>query len=127
MAARAFHGWVLYDGACGFCQWWIPFWSGTLAKIGLDIAPLQTEWVRERLGLIDEAALIEDLRLLTTDGEQVLGADVYRYALRRIWWAYGFYLLSIAPLLRDVFDWTYRTFKANRYRIFKTCRMPPLE
>jgi predicted DCC family thiol-disulfide oxidoreductase YuxK len=22
-------GWVLYDGACGFCAWWVPFWGKT--------------------------------------------------------------------------------------------------
>lgn len=20
-------GWVLFDGACGFCSWWVPFWG----------------------------------------------------------------------------------------------------
>ena len=41
--------WVLYDGACGFCSRWVPFWKNTLAKRGLGIASLQEPWVVERL------------------------------------------------------------------------------
>jgi hypothetical protein len=80
-------GWVLYDDACGICRSWIPFWSGTLAKRGFAVAPLQSKWVQARLGSQTED-LFQDLRLLLTDGRQVRGADVYRYLMKRIWWAY---------------------------------------
>jgi len=36
-------GYVLYDAACGFCSWWIPFWKKTINKTGYDIAPLQAQ------------------------------------------------------------------------------------
>ena len=48
--------------------------------------------------------LLFDLRLLLADGAQVRGADVYRYLMRRIWWAYPLFLLLAAPLLRNAFD-----------------------
>ncbi len=116
-------GWVLYDDSCGFCRRWIPFWAGALSRRGFDIAPLQREWVVRRLNTPPDDQLT-DLRLLLADGDQVRGADVYRYVMRRIWWAYPLYLLSVAPLLCRVFDWGYRTFADNRYRFSRACRLP---
>ncbi len=116
-------GWVLYDDSCGFCRRWIPFWADTLRRRGLDIAPLQSAWVVERLNLPPDG-LLSDLRLLLADGRQVRGADVYRYAMRRIWWAFPLYLLSVTPLLSRVFDWGYRTFADNRYHVSHACRLP---
>lgn len=113
-------GWILYDDSCGFCRRWIPFWEGALRRRGFDIAPLQADWVRERLRLT-ESELLRDLRLLLTDGSQICGADVYRFAMRRIWWAWPAYLFSITPGLRNVFDWGYRTFAANRFRVSSAC------
>jgi predicted DCC family thiol-disulfide oxidoreductase YuxK len=115
-------GWVLYDGSCGFCRRWVPFWAETLQKRGFAIAPLQSEWVRQRLNA-PESDILQDLRLLLANGKQVRGANVYRYVMRRIWWAYPFYLLSIAPVARVVFDWGYRTFAANRYRVSHACKL----
>lgn len=113
-------GWILYDDSCGFCRRWIPFWEGALRRRGFDIAALQADWVREKLQL-NETELLHDLRLLLVDGSQISGADVYRYATRRIWWAWPVYLFSITPGLRQVFDWAYRTFAANRFRISAAC------
>jgi predicted DCC family thiol-disulfide oxidoreductase YuxK len=116
-------GWVLYDDSCGFCRRWIPFWAKALRKRGFAIAPLQSEWVVRTLNAPQEELLF-DLRLLLADGGQLRGADVYRYVMRRIWWAYPLYLLSVAPLLRVVFDWAYRTFANNRYRVSGACGLP---
>ncbi len=117
-------GWVLYDDACGFCRRWIPFWSGTLRRRGLDIAPLQSEWVRVRLTLPPDQLLL-DLRLLLIDGTLISGANVYRFALRRIWWAYPLYLFSVTPLTRSLFNAGYRTFANHRLGFSRTCRLPP--
>jgi len=116
-------GWVLYDDSCGFCRRWVPFWANTLRKRGFAIAPLQSEWVAERLK-VPEEDLLFDLRLLLADGEQVRGADVYRHVMRRIWWAYPLYLLSVTPLLRLVFDGAYRIFADNRHLISHSCGLP---
>jgi len=123
MKSRSSAGWVLYDDSCGFCRRWVPFWRGTLAKRGLSIASLQEEWVRQALQLPPDE-LIQDLRLLLEDGRRLCGADVYRHAMKRIWWARPVYVLSIAPILRNIFDWSYRTFAANRYRISHRCGIP---
>ncbi len=117
-------GFVLYDDSCGFCRRWIPFWETTLRKRGFAIASLQSKWVADRLNVAQEDLLF-DLRLLLADGSQVRGADVYRYVMRRIWWAYPLYVLSSAPLLRTIFDWGYRTFANNRYQFSLACRLLP--
>ena len=113
-------GWVLYDARCGICSRWVPFWRSTLQGIGLAIAPLQSSWVRARAGLSDET-LAADLRLLLDDGTQIVGANAYRYVMRRIWWARPFYVLSVLPGLRRLFDLSYRRFADNRYRLSHTC------
>jgi predicted DCC family thiol-disulfide oxidoreductase YuxK len=116
-------GWVLYDDSCGFCRRWVPSWASTLRMRGFYIAPLQSAWVVERLNARPDD-LLRDLRLLLADGRQVRGADVYRHVMRRIWWAYPIYLVSVAPLLRWAFDWSYRAFADNRYHLSRACRLP---
>ena len=116
-------GWVLYDDACGFCRKWVPYWEKTLRRRGFGIAPIQSAWVVEALALAG-ASLLTDIRLLLPDGRVVVGADVYRHVMRRIWWAYPVYLLSVIPLLRWCFDWAYRSFARNRYRFSKACGLP---
>jgi len=115
-------GWILYDDACGFCRRWVPFWKSTLQERGFEIAPRQADWVRAKLQL-RETEWLQDLRLLLASGEQIQGADTYRYVIRRIWWAYPVYLFSIAPLGRRVFDWGYRRFASHRYQISRACRL----
>lgn len=64
---------------------------------------------------------MRDLRLLFPDGEHVIGADVYRYLMRRIWWAVPLYVLACAPGLRWLFDAAYRAFADHRFRISQSC------
>jgi predicted DCC family thiol-disulfide oxidoreductase YuxK len=95
-------------------------WSRSLRRRGFGIAALQDTWVRQRLGL-NEAELLRDIRLLLVDGRRVDGADAYRYVMRRIGWALPLYLASNLPLLRQAFDWAYRTFARNRFRFSRAC------
>lgn len=128
MTAPAFSAWVLYDGACGFCSRWVPFWKNTLAKRGLGIASLQEPWVAERLSSrgVPVENLLDDLRILVAEtGDVIPGADAYRFAFRRIWWARPLYVLSVTPGLRPVFDRGYRAFAENRYRVSKACGIAP--
>lgn len=115
-------GWVFYDESCGLCRRWVPFWENTLRKRGFEIAPLQADWVREKLCL-NEEDLLQDLRLLLANGESIQGADTYRYAMKRIWWTYPIYVFSILPAGRAIFDWGYRKFAANRHGISRACHL----
>jgi predicted DCC family thiol-disulfide oxidoreductase YuxK len=116
-------GWVLYDGDCGVCSRWVPKLSTLLARLGLAIAPLQSSWVEERTGQPRDT-LLTDIRLLLNEGRLISGADVYRYVLRRFWWGYPLYLISVMPGLRAVFDWSYRTFAQHRMLISASCAVP---
>lgn len=117
-------GWILYDNACGVCCRWVPFWAPMLRGLGLHIAPLQAAWVVERTGLT-LATLLGDLRLLHVDGRLTSGADVYRFVMRRCWWAYPLYVLSVMPGGRHMFDWCYRTFAKHRLAVSVACRLVP--
>jgi predicted DCC family thiol-disulfide oxidoreductase YuxK len=77
----------------------------------------------ERTGL-GQDVLLRDIRLLHRDGRIISGSDVYRYVMRRTWWTYPLYLLSVTPGLRSAFDWGYRTFARHRIRISAQCRVP---
>jgi len=121
--AAQIKGWVLYDGACGLCSRWVPSWERALAKRGFLIAPLESDWVAEKLHLSDKG-LVSDFRLLLADGEQLAGAAAYRYLMRRIWWATPLYLLSIFPVFRTLFDLGYRLFADNRFWISRRCHLP---
>ena len=116
-------GWVLYDGGCGLCSRWVPLWERALAKRGFLIAPLQADWVAEKLHLSDKE-LATDFRLLLADGEQLAGAAAYRYLMRRIGWARPLYLLSILPVFRTLFDLGYRLFADNRFWISRRSHLP---
>jgi predicted DCC family thiol-disulfide oxidoreductase YuxK len=117
-------GWVLYDGQCGICSHWVPFWAPTLRRIGLDVAPLEAPWVAERTGLSPELLLTE-LRLVHADGRLTSGADVYRYVMRRLWWAWPIYVVSIVPAGRQIFNWGYRAFAARRRQLSSVCHIAP--
>ncbi|MEO8090958.1 MAG: DUF393 domain-containing protein [Gemmatimonadales bacterium] len=117
-------GWVLYDGDCGVCSRWVTSWEPALQRRGLAIAPLQSPWVQERTGF-PAAELLSNIRLLRPNGELLEGPEVYRYMLRRIWWAYPLYLLSTVPGPSHLFDWAYRTFARHRTRISAGCGVPP--
>ena len=110
MRTHSTAGWVLYDETCGVCSRWVPFWAPTLARLGLS-----------------PDAVLRDIVLLFNDGRQLAGADVYRYVMRNIWWAYPLYLLSIVPGLRQLFDLGYRVFADNRLRISSACGLRPPE
>ena len=113
-------GWILYDGSCGFCRTWVPFWEKSLRRRGFAIAALQEDWVMDKLKLPPET-LVNDLRLLLADGSHLAGAAVYRYAMRRIWWAWPLYVFSIIPGGRQLFDLGYRVFARNRHRVSAAC------
>lgn len=119
-------GWVLYDGYCGFCSRWVPFFRETLERRGFAIAPLQSEWVAEKLRLSPDE-LTADVRLLLVNGRQLRGPDVYRYVMRRIGWTMPLYFLSVLPILCRLFDAGYRAIAENRYHLSGHCGVPGMK
>ncbi len=108
-------GWLLYDHACSFCRRWVPLWRRVLRKRGYEIVPLQSPWVSQALR-IPAKELLKNIRLLSNDGRQIEGADVYRFFMRRIWWMLPLYAASTLPGIRRFFDWCYETIADHRYR-----------
>jgi predicted DCC family thiol-disulfide oxidoreductase YuxK len=116
-------GVVLYDGHCGLCSRWVQYWAGTLERHGFGIASLDEPWVSARIEMPREE-LLTDIRLLTSDGILISGADVYLYVARRIWWAWPFYAIFSLPGFNRLIHLGYRWFARNRYHISRACRIP---
>lgn len=115
-------GWILFDNSCGFCRKWVPFWEPVLKKHGFLTVPLQDPWAQEKSGATMEE-LMREMYLVLADGSVRIGPDAYREAMKRIWWAWPLYALSLVPGLRRLFDAAYRTFARNRYRVSHICRL----
>ncbi|MBI3195212.1 MAG: DUF393 domain-containing protein [Ignavibacteriae bacterium] len=107
---------LLYDASCRVCSRGVLGLKKLLTKQGVEIAPLQEQWVKEKLHLT-ESELLRDVRLLLNDGTLIEGASVYRYALRKTWWTFPLYLLSVLPLFNALFDWSYKMVAKRRYQI----------
>jgi predicted DCC family thiol-disulfide oxidoreductase YuxK len=111
---------ILYDGSCGFCSRWVQFWGPTLSRRNIAIAELQEPWVADELKLRSDE-LLDDIRLVTRDGQLVNGGDVYLYATRRIWWAWPFCAIFSLPGFNFLLHAGYRWFARNRFRFSHTC------
>lgn len=114
----------MYDGACGFCTWWIPLWRRTISKCSYDIAPLQADWVREKLKL-DQTDLANDIRLLLNDGTLINGADAYIYGMKKVWWSFPVGFILGLPAFRQITWAFYKIFNRNRFLLSKVCRLKP--
>ena len=118
------HGYVFYDNGCGICSNGVIWLKPLFDRLNLQITPLQEPGAREQLRLTPNE-LLRDIRLLSQEGKQFAGADAYRYVLRRIWWLFPIYLLSITPLFRQIFNAIYRAIADRRYRLSATCGLRP--
>ena len=113
---------LLYDASCGVCSRGVHGLKKLLIRQGVEIVPLQEQWVKEKLNLT-ESELLQDIRLLSNDGTLIEGANVYRYALRKTWWTFPLYLFSVLPLFRSLFDWGYRMVAMHRHQVSRICRL----
>jgi predicted DCC family thiol-disulfide oxidoreductase YuxK len=111
-------GWILYDGECGFCARWVHIWERTIAKRGFALKDLQSAWT-ENLLCVPRENLLDDIRVLTRNGEVFTGADACLYVTRRTWWAWPFYALFSLPGFNRTLRWGYREFARNRYCVSK--------
>jgi predicted DCC family thiol-disulfide oxidoreductase YuxK len=94
------NGWVCYDADCGICTRLAERFRALLAGHRFELVPLQSPWVRERLGLA-EAELLEEMRLLKSDGRVIGGADALLEIARDFWWTWPLRLLGRIPVVRE--------------------------
>jgi lipase maturation factor 1 len=107
-------GWILYDGECSFCYRWVHLWENVVEKHGFALKDLQSACDEGTFKVTPEN-MLDDIRVLTRDGQVVAGADAYLYVTRRIWWAWPFYAIFSLPGFNRLLWWGYRSFARNRY------------
>ncbi len=117
-------GYLLYDGGCGFCSWWVSKMTGHLAKIGIAIAPLQSPWVADTVKL-PAGELVDDIRLILADGTLLSGANVYIDVLKRMEWTRPLGMIMGLPVLRSATWALYRLINRNRFVVSRVCKLEP--
>jgi predicted DCC family thiol-disulfide oxidoreductase YuxK len=119
---KELNGWVLFDGACSLCTASARFFSHTLDRHGFAVAPLQTPWVCERLGL-REGGPLPEMRALLANGDAPGGADAILEIARRIWWGWPFFFFAKLPGIKPALRAVYRIIAANRHCANGTCNL----
>jgi predicted DCC family thiol-disulfide oxidoreductase YuxK len=107
------NGWVLYDAECRRCLGMARRFHHLLAGRRLELLPLQTPWVKARLGLPDEQ-LLSEMRLLQPDGKNFGGADAVLEIGRYFWWAWPVRMLGRIPVMKKILRAGYRWIARNR-------------
>jgi predicted DCC family thiol-disulfide oxidoreductase YuxK len=116
-------GWILYDGACGFCFRWVHLWKNVVESRGFTLKDLQSASSDGTLQIASES-LLNDILVLTHSGTLKSGADAYLYVARQIWWAWPFYALFSLPGFNWILWRGYRWFNQNRYLVSRHCPLP---
>ncbi|PYL86100.1 MAG: hypothetical protein DMF23_02000 [Verrucomicrobia bacterium] len=111
--ADSFGGWILYDGDCSSCTASARRFDRIFRRRGFLFLPLQTDWVMKRLDL-EPGAPLEEMRVLTSNGRDIGGADAVIFLGRQIWWARPFVALARLPGMHNVLDRGYRWIAAHR-------------
>jgi predicted DCC family thiol-disulfide oxidoreductase YuxK len=115
-------GWILFDATCSLCSASARFVSPTLDRHGFALAPLQSPWVRARLGLSDKEPPAE-MRVLLANGDAPGGADAILEIARRIWWAWPLFIFAKLPGVKPMLRAVYRIIAANRNCINGACKI----
>ncbi len=122
-AVEAARGWVFYDGECSLCLATVARFAPLLRRHQFDLAPLQTPWVQQRLGLNANEPLAE-MKLLAADEQIYGGADALLQIAKKIWWAWPLFALAQIPGVTPLFHLLYRWVAANRTCVGNVCQMP---
>ena len=125
--------WVFYDGNCALCRDWAHRLEGGLQQQGVGIAPLQTEWAAkfivpvnnrsaDRLPLREQAFRApEEMKVLTSNGALLGGADALIYLAKYFWWGWGVRLAAQVPGVRFALRRAYAWLAKNRHCIGRRC------
>lgn len=117
---------VIFDGNCQFCQKQVVRLNKFDGGKRLSFISLHDPRVVERYPDLTHEQLMEQMYVVTQDGQQYAGARSIRYLSRRLprlWW--------LAPLLHipfsmPVWQWLYKQVAVRRYRL-ATRQQPPCE
>ena len=106
-------GWVLYDADCDLCTTWARRSKKLLARRQFVLLPLQTPWVRARLG-VPEAQLLTEMRLLRPNGEVFGGANALLEIGRQFWWSWPLAQMGRLPGIHALVVAAYRWVAGHR-------------
>jgi predicted DCC family thiol-disulfide oxidoreductase YuxK len=119
-------GYVLYDGECMLCISLAARFRHILAKRRFLMLPLQTPWVRERLG-VAVGGTFNEMALMDADGSIYGGAEAVLRIARKVWWGRPLWWVAAIPGMRPLFDRLYRWIARNRQCIGGSCRIPTVQ
>jgi predicted DCC family thiol-disulfide oxidoreductase YuxK len=108
---------VIYDGQCRFCTAQVQRLARWDRAGRLTFLSLHDSRTGQRYPELSQAELMEQMYLMTADGQRYAGAGAVRYMsrkMRRLW--------LLAPLLHIPFSlplwqWLYRLVAKHRYRL----------
>ncbi len=115
-------GWLLYDGDCGFCTRTARQAERLIARRGFAILPLQTPWVRERLGL-NQDELLREMIVLRRDNRRFGGADAAVHLAGEFWWGRPLVWLAAVPGVRPLMRRIYAEIAARRSCLGGACAL----
>lgn len=115
--------WIAYDAECGFCGALARRLEPVLRRRGFALVPLQTIWVKDRLGQIPGEA-VDEMKLLTMDGGVLGGAGAAVELGRMIWMLRPLVWLNALPGGRWFLKWGYRWIARHRRCGDGICRAP---
>jgi len=114
--------WVFYDGQCQFCINSVHKVVNILNTRNVGLTPVQTDWVQEHINHIDDP--LKEILVQTSDGSILGGGDAIVYLSRKIWWAYGIFILALLPGMRRIIRRVYARVANNRYCVHGKCDLP---
>jgi predicted DCC family thiol-disulfide oxidoreductase YuxK len=101
----------------------VHFWEKVVARRGFALKDLMTAQAEGSLQIAPEH-LLDDIRILKSDGGLESGADAYLFVATHIWWAQPIARVFGLPGF-NWFLWRgYRWFNRNRYRVSRHCPLP---
>jgi predicted DCC family thiol-disulfide oxidoreductase YuxK len=108
---------VLYDGECRFCCSQINILRRLDGKKRLRFVSLHEPEVQENYPDLSREQLMEQMWIVSPDGQKFGGADAVRYLSRRLPMLYPFAPLLHLPFTMPLWRWMYRLVAKYRYRI----------
>lgn len=112
--------WVCFDGDCPLCVRSAGRFSRILERRGIRLIPLQTPWVRARLGNPES---FSEMKFITRGNQVFGGAEAVAQIVRRIWWAWPVFVFSRFPGIMGLMEKYYRQVAANRSCAKDVCRV----
>jgi len=107
-------GWGFYDGDCEFCRSLARRFRSTMRKRGFGLAPLQDPRVATLLGLTPNL-LLQEMRVLTDEGQVLGGAQAVTFLAGKIWWAWPVHAAAKLPGMQPLLHAAYRWVAGHRH------------